>query len=150
MRDFKKIFIFGAGSGFGEILHLINDINDKSPTWEILGFVDNNPDLIGSKIDGHLVYKHEDLPVSKDYYGICGVMDPKLRRKIVHTEIETKGYMLPALIHPTTIKASNFAAGPGSIVLLGGRISHDVKIGKCVYLLMNLLKDLKNLKFKNT
>ena len=118
-------------------MHLINDINDKLPTWEVLGYVDNDPELIGQKKDGYLVYKHEDLPVSKDYYGICGVLDPKLRRKIVSTEIETKGYMLPTLIHPTTIKSRDFIADAGSIILLGVHISYKVKIGKCVLVTIN-------------
>ena len=139
MKDYKKIFIFGAGSSGGEILHLIYAINDKLPTWEVLGYVDNDPELSGKKIDGIPVYKHEDLPVSKDFYGICGVMDYKLRRKIVRTEIETKEYMLPVLIHPVTVKSSNFIAGPGSIILSGAHIGHNVKIGKCVWITINVV-----------
>ncbi len=137
MESYKKIFIFGASSGGGEVLQLIYDINDKLPTWEVLGYVDNDPKLIGQKKDGYPVYRHEDLPVSKNYYGICGVMDPKLRRKIVDTEIETKGYTLPALIHPTTIKPSDFIAEAGSIILPGVHISYDVKIEKCVFITIN-------------
>ena len=137
MKESKKIFIFGAGTAGREILQLIYDINDRTPTWEVLGYVDNDPGLIGQKNDGYLVYKHEDLPVSKNYYGACGVMDPKLRRKIVNTEIKTKGYMLPTLIHPTTIKSSDFIAGPGSIILRRVHISFEVKIGECVYVTDN-------------
>lgn len=133
----KKIFIFGAGSAGREILQLIYDINDKLPTWEVLGYVDNDPKLIGQKKDGYLVYKHENLPVAKNYYGICGVMDPKLRRKIVSEEIEPKGYMLPTLIHPTTIKSSDFIAGAGSIIFLGVNISYGVELGKCVLVTIN-------------
>lgn len=133
----KKIFIFSTGPGGRDILRLIYDINDKLPTWEVLGYVDIDPELIGQKIDGYLVYKHEDLPVSKNYYGICGVMDPKLRRKIVRTEIKPKGYMLPTLIHPTTVKSSDFIAGPGSIIFSGVHISYNVKIGKCVLVSFN-------------
>ena len=137
MKDCKKIFIFGAGSAGREILHLIYAINDKLPTWEVLGYVDNDPELIGQKIDDIQVYKHEDLPVSKDFYGICGVMDYKLRRKIVRTEIETKEYILPTLIHPVTVKSSDFIAGPGSIILSGAHIGYNVKIGKCVLVTIN-------------
>jgi len=133
----NKIFIFGAGSAGREILQLIYDINDQLPAWEVLGYVDNDPELIGQKKDGYLVYKHEDLPVSKNYYGICGVMDPKLRRKIVSEEIEPKGYMLPTLIHPTTIKSSDFIAGPGSMIFLGVNISYSVKLEKCVLVTIN-------------
>jgi len=134
---YKNIFIFGAGPGGRDLLRLIEDINAKLPTWKVLGYVDIDPELIGKKIDGYLVHKSEDLPVSKDYYGICGVMDSALRRKVVTTEIETKGYMLPTLIHPTTVKSNDFIADPGSIIFSNVHISYDVKIGKCVLVSFN-------------
>jgi sugar O-acyltransferase (sialic acid O-acetyltransferase NeuD family) len=135
----KKIFIFGAGSYGRVLLRDIYDINDKVSTWEVLGYVDNDRELIGKKIDGYLVYKHEDLPVSKNYYGICGVGDPKLRKKIVRTEIEPKGYNLPTIVHPTVMKSSDFIAGPGSVIRSGVTIHFDVKLGKCVWLDCNIL-----------
>lgn len=133
----KKIFIFGAGPGGRDLLRLIEDINSKLPTWEVLGFVDSDPKLLNKKIDGYLVYGPNNLPKSKNYYGICGVMDPKLRRKIVDTEIESKEYMLPVLIHPETVKSNDFIAKPGSIVFSGVHISYNVKIEKCVLVSFN-------------
>ncbi len=42
----KDIIIVGA-SGFGrEILRLIEKINEVSPTWKVLGFLDDNPDAL--------------------------------------------------------------------------------------------------------
>lgn len=133
----EKIFIFSAGPGGRDLLRIIDDINNKLFTWEVLGYVDNNPELIGKKVDGYLVYGHEDLPKENDYYGICGVMDHKLRRKIVQTEIESKGYKLATLIHPTASKSSDFAAGPGSIIFSGVRISYNVKLRKSVLVCPN-------------
>jgi len=43
----KKIFIFSAGPGGRDVLRIIDDINENLPTWEILGFVDKDPELIG-------------------------------------------------------------------------------------------------------
>ena len=137
MKNYKKIFIFSAGPGSRDLLRLIYDINDNLPIWEVLGYVDNDPELIGQKIDGYPVYKYERLPASKNYYGICGAMDPKLRREIVCREIKTKGYMLPTLIHPTTVKSNDFIAGCGSIIFSGVHISYNVKIGKCVLVSFN-------------
>jgi sugar O-acyltransferase (sialic acid O-acetyltransferase NeuD family) len=135
----KKIFIFGAGSYGRVLLRDIYDINDKEPTWEVLGYVDNDPELIDNIIDGYLVYKHENLPQSNDYYGICGVGDPKIRKKIVCTEIEPKGYTLPTIIHPTVIKSSDFIAGAGCVIRSGVTIHFDVQLGKCVWLDCNIL-----------
>lgn len=129
----KKIFIFTAGSGGRDLLRLIEDINAELPTWEVLGYVDDAPELIGQKIDGYLVYKPDSLPVSGDYYGICGAGNPKLRKKIVNANIITKGYLLPTLIHPTVVKSNDFIAGSGSVIFPYVHISYNVKIGKCVW-----------------
>lgn len=41
----KDIVIIGAG-GFGrEVVELIDDINLRNPTWNIIGFVDDNPKM---------------------------------------------------------------------------------------------------------
>ena len=46
----KDIAIYGAG-GFGkEVACLINRINDKKPTWNLIGFFDDNPVLKGEMI----------------------------------------------------------------------------------------------------
>ena len=45
----KDIAIFGAG-GFGrEIACLIKRINQEGPTWNLIGFFDDNPKLKGTK-----------------------------------------------------------------------------------------------------
>ena len=58
-NDMKKLIIITAGSGSREVLLAIEEINRISPTWEILGFVDENPDLIGKEIDGYPVFDHK-------------------------------------------------------------------------------------------
>ena len=104
----KKIFIFGAGSAGKDLLRLISDINEKSRAWEVMGFVDSDPKLVGKKINGYKILRHQDLPKSKNYYGVCGILDPNLKKKIVTKEIRSKGYKLPVLIHPATVKSKDF------------------------------------------
>ena len=41
-KKLKKLVIFGAGSSGKEIKMLVDEINDKSNTWEIAGFIDKN------------------------------------------------------------------------------------------------------------
>ena len=45
----KDIAIFGAG-GFGrEVACLIKRINEKEPTWNFIGFFDDNAELKGTR-----------------------------------------------------------------------------------------------------
>ena len=46
----NNIAIYGAG-GFGrEVACLIKRINEKSPTWNLIGFFDDDPKLKGQMI----------------------------------------------------------------------------------------------------
>ena len=50
-----KIVIVGVG-GFGrEVAWLIERINSVKPTWELVGFVDDNKALMGDNISGYPV-----------------------------------------------------------------------------------------------
>ena len=39
----KKLIIFGAGGMGRETAWLVERINDVSPTWDLLGFMDDTP-----------------------------------------------------------------------------------------------------------
>ena len=48
----NDIAIFGAGGLGKEVACLVNKINEQEPTWNMIGFFDDNPDLKG-KIISH-------------------------------------------------------------------------------------------------
>ena len=51
----KDLIIFGA-SGFGrEVAWLIERINRVNPTWNLLGFMDDNEEIQGTEINGYKV-----------------------------------------------------------------------------------------------
>lgn len=79
----KKIFIYGIGGAGRSILRLINDINEINKVWEIVGIVGNSSKMIGKIIDGYNVFKYDQLPKYKNAYGICGMMDPVVKKKLL-------------------------------------------------------------------
>ena len=135
----KKLFIFGAGAVVKDICKIIDKINDIKPTWSVLGFVDNDKKLSGQKILGLPIVNISELPDSNKIYGICGIMDPKLKKKIVNEEIINKGYKLGTIIHPDIEFPEDVIIKNGSIVFSGVQISCNVKIGSCVWLDKNVL-----------
>ena len=51
----KDLIIIGA-SGFGrEVAWLVERINKMAPTWNVIGFMDDNEDIQGTIINGHKV-----------------------------------------------------------------------------------------------
>ena len=53
----QDILIYGAG-GFGmEVAWLIEDINRVKPTWQLVGFIDDDAKKWGQKFNGQLSHK---------------------------------------------------------------------------------------------
>ena len=51
-RHVQPLLIVGAG-GFGrEAAEAAEAVNDDKPTYELLGFLDDNPDAAGTEVDG--------------------------------------------------------------------------------------------------
>ena len=51
----KDIIIIGAGGVGKEVAFIIEQINIKTPKWNILGIIDDNESLWGTKINGYKV-----------------------------------------------------------------------------------------------
>lgn len=136
----KRILIFGAGEGSQEIVRvIIDDINKIKPTWKILGFIDIDREKAGTEIFGYPVLG-ESCDVDRDsdeIFGISGVMNCKLRQKIIEDEIEKKGFHLASLIHPSAMKPDDFRSGSGLIMYPGVKVSYGVKLGKGVLINYN-------------
>lgn len=131
----KELYLFGAGSGTREVLLLIERINAIKPEWDVIGFVDEDPELVGSEVDELPVISPDDIKTGKETYGVCGIMDPAVRQRLIEEHIEGRGLQLPTIIAPDVIVPRDFAAGPGTIVMPSVTVSFDVQLGKGVLVL---------------
>ena len=126
-----KIVIIGAG-GFGrEALWTILDCNKISKEFEILGFIDDNKQLYGKKINNIPVLGTIDWLVSEleDQVGcIIAVGDCKIRKKI-SSKLANKNFKFPSIIHPTALCYDLANIGQGTIIQAGSIISVDAKVG---------------------
>jgi len=131
MKATKKLLIFGAGHGGQELLKVVvEDINKVSNSWEVLGFIDNDPGKKGSEIFGCPVLGDKYDGDCKDVYGACAIMNNGIREKIINKEILAKGLKLASFIHPSVIMANDFIYQEGLIVYPGVKVSYDVKLGQ--------------------
>ena len=120
----------GAG-GFGrEVAWLVSRINEVQPTWNFLGFIDDNPDLAGKEIDGYHVAGNCDyLNHQENAYCVCAVGASSVRKKIVS---KLKNVQFATLIDPSVQMSSLVSIGEGSIICAGAIITVDVEIGNHV------------------
>jgi|TARA_B100000315_G_scaffold255216_1_gene298051 sugar O-acyltransferase (sialic acid O-acetyltransferase NeuD family) len=127
----KKIIIFGSGECGKEILEVVlNDINRDSPCWELIGFIDSDLSKAGGSVSGYPVLGDRYNGDSTEIYGICAIMDNKIRERVIQNEIIGNGFQLTSLIHPRTVKVNDFVHDKGVVVYPGTKISYNVRLGK--------------------
>ncbi len=123
-----KIVIIGA-SGFGkEVL----DILRNDPNSEVVGFIDKNERLSGSKINGVPVLGNDALLAKLNSEGVSSAVvaigDRRIRRKLFDLASEC-GYELINVIHPSAYISQSIELGRGIIIYGGIVINTNVHIG---------------------
>ena len=128
----KDIAIIGAG-GFGrEVAWLIERINQKCPTWNIVGFLDDDPDLHGMTLGGYPVLGGVDYLSGKDLWAVCAIGSARIRKTVIEKVESYKSVRFATLIDPSVIMSGRVSVGEGSILCSGSVITVDVKIGSHV------------------
>ena len=133
----RKIYIYSCGGGGREIIRLINEINKDENQWEVIGYIDDDPNKQGQIVDNLKVFSPKEIIPSGEEYCICGIMDPVLRKKITNDFIIPKGFKAPTLIHPAILIYEDTKIDVGAVIYAGVHISYNVKIGKHILLSSN-------------
>ncbi len=128
----KDIAIFGAG-GFGrEVACLIKLINKEKPTWNFIGFFDDNPSLKGTKNEyGEILGGIEQL----NQYGgklalAIAIGNPSIVKKIVGL-VGNENVWFPNIVAPDVLfmDEDNYSMGEGNIICCKCWISCNVHFG---------------------
>lgn len=135
----KDIVIIGAGGLGKEVAWLIENINSQTPTWNIIGFLE---DESKSELFGQMIYGYKVLGsdtwlslYEKEIYIICAI-GKSFSRKLIYEKFSTyPNLKLATLIDPTVRIDKTVIIGQGSIICRNCIITTDTQIGKGV--LMN-------------
>lgn len=131
----NNIIIVGA-SGFGrELVQWIEDINKEKPSWNILGFIDDNPKALdGSPCDYTIIGSIKEwIPKDNEYFA-CALAFPDVKSKVV-TMLKNRGARFATLIHPTALINKYAEIGEGVIVTPRSNINANAKVGNFVSIL---------------
>lgn len=129
----KDIAIYGAG-GFGrEVACLIKRINEETPTWNLIGFFDDNPKLKGQMIShfGPCLGGMDELNAyPKEINLTLPIGNPKIVKNLVE-KIHNPRVSYPNLIRPgfQVSDPESFSIGKGNIIQSNCSVSCDVSIG---------------------
>lgn len=131
----KNLIIVGA-SGFGrELVQWIEDINRVTPKWNILGFIDDNPNALeGYKCDYSIIGGIQTWCPKEDEFFACALAFPAVKQKVVGM-LKEKGAQFVTLIHPTALINKYAEIGEGVIVTPRSNINANAAVGDFVSVL---------------
>lgn len=128
------LVVIGAG-GFGqEVVWAAENNNKHSPSFEILGYCDDNPDLKDALIYGFPVLgTPEDVRsrLGTQVGFVCAIGNNRTR-EIVVNRVLAFNWMPLTVIDPSVIVARGVSIGEGSYVGAGTILSPNASIGRHV------------------
>ena len=125
----KELIIVGA-SGFGrEVLRLIENINEETPTWNVLGFLDDNPNALdGVECEYGILGSIREWQPKPNQWLACALAFPEVKRKVVES-LKKRGCAFAMLIHPNSVINPRSTIGEGTIITNNCSISDNAHIG---------------------
>lgn len=128
----KPLYIIGAG-GFGrEVAWLVERINAVEPTWSLKGFIDDNPEVIGTIVGGYPVVGGVDAfgTFDAEVWAVCAIGSAKVRRTVIEKVSAFHNVKYASLIDPSVLMSERVEVGEGGIICAGNIITVDIKLGK--------------------
>jgi sugar O-acyltransferase (sialic acid O-acetyltransferase NeuD family) len=126
----EKIVIVGAGGHGRETLDIFEANNERRDAWNILGFIDDNPQIQGQRIRGYPVLGGVDWFSkfeAKEVRTVIAIGDNKVRKKVAE-KIGRYGAKFCNIIHPSVVMTPHVKLGEGIIIAAGSIFTSDIRI----------------------
>ena len=129
------IAIYGAG-GFGmEVAWLIQDINRVEPTWNLLGFIDDDETKLRKSFYGlEVIGGFDFFETLEGPVDVAVAIGNTAQRSSIVGKLQRFQVNFPTLVHPSVIYAPDLEIGAGSIIAAGSVLTVEIKIGNHVHI----------------
>ena len=130
----KDLIIVGA-SGFGrEVAWLVERINKEKKQWNLLGFIDDNEQLHGTKINGYQVLgRTADINSFSNAFFVCAVGSSKTRERIIENlKTINPSIKFATIIDPSVEMSEYVSFGEGCIVCAHTIFTVNITVGSHV------------------
>jgi sugar O-acyltransferase (sialic acid O-acetyltransferase NeuD family) len=131
----RELLLVGAGGLAREAAEAVRAVNAVRPTWELLGFLDDDPAKRGGLIGGVRVLGGADTV--EDYPGaqivLCpGRPDNYVTRRLLCDRLGLDDSRYATVIHPSATVGATCTVGAGSVLLSHVDLTADVVVGRHV------------------
>lgn len=129
----KDLVIIGTGGVGRETALIVEDINMVKEEWNLLGFIDDNKDLINKNINGYRVIGDRVYLNSsdKEIYVIIAIANNYVKEDLVNY-LTNENIKYATLIHPSVRTNNTIQIGEGSIIYPGVIMTVNIKVGNHV------------------
>lgn len=130
----NDLVIIGA-SGFGrEVAWLVERINQNDPTWNLLGFIDDNELLKGTEINGYKVLgTTKEIDGLPNAFFVCAIGASKTRETIIkRIQKVNPDIHFATLIDPSVEMSAYVNIEEGTIICAHTILTVNISIGKHV------------------
>ena len=136
------LVIVGCG-GFGREVHdVVDAINELKPTWDLLGYVDDQPEEVnlsrvvsrGSRVLGGTDWLMTEA--AKEVQFVIGIGTGGIRR-LIDERLSSAGLVAATLVHPAATLGHDVRIGEGSVICAGVRATTNIGLGRHVHLNLN-------------
>ena len=125
----KKLLIIGAGGCGREALQWAKDINNKTPRWNIKGFIDDDLTVLsGLRCEFEILSTINDYSITPNDEFICCIGNSNIRESVIK-RMKDNGAKFTNLIHPTAIVAESSKIGEAVILYPFSLVSDNAEIG---------------------
>jgi sugar O-acyltransferase (sialic acid O-acetyltransferase NeuD family) len=137
--EYEKLVILGAGGLGREVLFLVSHINAKTKRYNILGFIDNAPDLQGKIINNFPVLGDDSWLINyPDRINVVvAIANPKTRRRVVEKLYNNNNISFPNIIADDATYSDTVNMGKGCIISFSSRLTVNISIGNFVLINSN-------------
>ncbi len=139
MSELKDIVIVGAGGLGREVLAAIADCNAAREEWNVVGFLDSDSNLAGSRLHGVPVLGSDEWCQHNSHeslWFLCAIGEPRVRSKVVE-KFTAMGCRFASVVHPSVRIPSSVHVSAGTVVMAGTQFTTDVSIGSHAIIYLN-------------
>lgn len=130
MPPLPRLVLLGAGGHASDVLGVVEALNERKPTFEVVGLLDDDPEVDTARFD----WRHAPLLGGVDQLGlldaswVAAVGWPGGRRRLAQ-RAAAMAQAAPAMVSPTADVGACVSVGCGSVVMGGARLSPHARVG---------------------
>lgn len=135
----KPLVIVGAGDFGRETAWVVERMNERGDSWELLGFVDDDPNVLGTMPGGYPVLgtiSWFENQIQK-LWAVCSIGKGSVRRYVTDKVFKRPNIVPAVLVDPAVIIGRDAKIGAGSIICAGSILAVNSVLEEHVILNFN-------------